>query len=243
MHVAALWHYPLYDAVFKGTGGAFGPQGTMTFVSYRGMCLGLTNEHVTREVLMSPELTLLLGLDTHSPVPGRLVFSTTQENPSFPYDLSIFILDEEKLRASGKLPVKLFSGQLAENDTCLAVGFPAHLRTADADVSTHPMYHIVATCRFISPEKLILRDVIPERVEDLGGISGGAIFQLLSESDYEFVGVLHEGRMAGGNAAGSIDEPIIWIVGNPISESILDDIFAKLGREDLGMATTLPTRW
>ena len=131
MHIAPIFRANPVSVILHGTSENMLDQGTITFVSYRGHCFGITNQHVTQDFeRVTAEKAFMLALRQHVPLPGRLIFTSTASDIDFPYDVSVFILNETAIRAGGKQPVPLIyaSSPVVEGDKYVALGYPGHVR-------------------------------------------------------------------------------------------------------------------
>jgi hypothetical protein len=226
-HAAAFFHANLLDVMRKGSAESIKAQGTMTFLNYRGKCLGVTNQHVIGEYTWPAiEKVFHLALSKHTPLSGRLLFSSTQENHDYPYDVAVFLIPEEVVISGGKIPINLESEyqELCADQMALAVGFPGIERKKKNDLQMeHPLYHVTATCRLASDRKLILQDEATPRksMTRFGGMSGGPIFRLVDGGGYRFSGILFEGR-GFSDTDESRDSSEIWVYGFPFGPHQVD---------------------
>lgn len=213
-HVAPLFRVDPWRFVSDGSHAELSAgrgQGTMTFVTYRDRCFGLTNEHALED-----GRAYALALETHTPLPGRLVYRSDRGDLECPFDVALFELDEDCIRRGGKIPLPVPEHPPVDTleRTCLAVGYPSALRRADpaAPHSVHGLYHIVLPSAGSNARTIMLAGRVPDVPGGVacGGISGGAIMLLHSEADYELLGIVHE-----GNASGTTDAP-----GNEVDLSV-----------------------
>ena len=231
MHIAPIFRADPVKVMFHGTSEQMPNQGTMTFVEYKGHCFGITNQHVTQDFKrVTANHAFMLALKTHIPMPGRLIFSSTRSNIDFPYDVAIFILNGDTVRAGGKVPAPLIhsSSPIVEGEKYLALGYPGHIRGRVGDKSSHPIYDITATCRSISDRVIVLQDDIPpaKSVMRFGGISGGAIIAPSDANDYTIVGIIFEGRGQHEDVEERTSATDIWVYGIPITTTWMDRILS-----------------
>ena len=239
-HVVAIFHANPIELVVEGSPNCIKRrQGSLSLIKYRGHCFGITNQHVIEEATRRQH-TFYVALEKHRPVPGRLLFQSTQANPDLSFDLAVFLLDEEAIRSGNKNPVDLERSFecLSEGDQALAVGFPGtEQRMENLVQMSHGLYHVVAQCHCASDRKIILQEQLTppdNQVIRFGGMSGGAIFRLTNADSYSFSGVVFEGRGFDDRCA---DDPSqtdshrsdqIWIYGFPFGPKDLElalDIF------------------
>jgi hypothetical protein len=211
--------------LFDGTGEALAEQGTMTLVRYKGHLLGITNEHVASNFTRpTHERAFMLGLREHKYMPGHHIFSSTPANIDFPCDIAVFILHEPTIMDGGKIPVEFrATTQPLVGTKYLTVGFPGALRTVEGNEISSPIMHVVATCASASDRNVILHDDIGRKdVASFGGISGGAIFDVIDEESIKLVGITYEGRGPGDTAEQTFSETDVWVYGFPITSDSLD---------------------
>lgn len=221
-HVAAFFYGDSNNSAVSGTSPTFiENQGTMTFIDYRGYCLGITNEHVIRD---SGLRRFYLAFTQHEPIASTLLFKSKENNPDFPFDIAVFLMNRERIIRGGKTPINIDLGHKAimKNKQGLAVGFPGRERFDIKGIQmAHPLYHVVANCESISDRKINLRDINTiqkNKSLELGGLSGGAIFGIESEDKYFFTGIISDAKM---NTSGNE----IWIMGFPLSLKQIDLAF------------------
>lgn len=239
-HVVAIFHANPIELVAEGSPNCIkGRQGTLSLIGYRGHYFGITNQHVVDEATKKQH-AFYVALGRHRPIPGRLLFQSTQANPDLPFDVAVFLLDEAAIRTGNKNPVDLERSfePLSEGDQAIAVGFPSTERRMENPVQmSHGLYHVVAQCHCASDRTIVLQEQLtpPEnRVIRFGGMSGGAIFRLTSADSYSFSGVVFQGRGFDERCA---DDTVqtdshrgdqIWIYGFPFSPESFEralDIF------------------
>ncbi|WP_395317248.1 hypothetical protein [Variovorax sp. UC74_104] len=232
-HIAPIFRVDPVKASLYGTKGAVQEQGTITFVKYQGKCFGLTNQHVIGDVNRPrADAAFMLALDRHTPLPGRLIFSSTPKDTDFPFDLAVFLLDEESITRGGKVFIELTneSCPVQESSKYLAVGYPGALRTETGAQSTHPIFHIVITAMLSSDRKLVFQDEVPATDFEMsfGGISGGAIFDVGEDEKYSIVGIIFQGRGHDDEVEerGSCSD--IWVYGVPIDTRLFDRLLAQV---------------
>lgn len=227
-HCAPLFFNNLLEVILKGSSNTIDGQGTMTFIRYRNRCFGVTNQHVLGDyVRPTKEKVFHVALRKHIPIPGRLLFKSTKENPDFPYDITVFLLDENQIINGGKIPINLEAEYkpIAEQEQGLIVGFPGverHIK--DGLLMAHPLYHVVAKCVSSSDLNIILYEELPsprDREICFGGMSGGPIFQLNGNKCYSFTGIMYEGLWRTDDKKG-ISKNAIWVNGFPFSSEMLD---------------------
>lgn len=233
LHIAPVFRVSPIEVMTQGTSEQMIDQGTMTFISYKGHCFGITNHHVTQDFTRNTaDSAFMLALKKHVPIPGRLIFTSSRSDIDFPFDVSIFILNESAIRAGGKVPAPLIHkhSPILEGEKYLALGYPGHIRGRLTDQTSHPIYHIVATCQSVSDRNLILQDEIPlsSDIMRFGGISGGAIVEPAQDDTYSIVGIIFEGRGQHEDVEQRSSECDIWIYGIPISTSWMDEILSEI---------------
>jgi len=225
---AALFFNDLLEVFLKGSAGTIDGQGTMTFLRYRDRCFGVTNQHVLGDyVRPTKEKVFHVALRKHIPIPGRLLFKSTKDNPDFPFDFAVFLLDESQIINGGKFPINLEAEYtpMAEHEQGLAIGFPGierHIR--DGLTMAHPLYHVVAKCVSASDRQIVLHEELPppcDKVIRFGGMSGGPIFRLNGNECYSFAGIMFEGRGFADTEEG-VSENEIWVYGFPLSNDMFD---------------------
>ena len=225
-HCVALFSNTVEDLLRGGSGKNIINQGTMTLVKYGKYCLGITNEHVVSASQSAGVIVVNhLALRRHEPLPGRLLFTSTKENPDCPYDIGIFLIFEPIILAGGKVPYTLDINPqpLRVGELALAVGFPGAERTVGPRRAAHPLYHVASTCNASTDRQIILRDNIPSKDRRLkfGGMSGGPIFRETDDNGCELVGIVFQGRgFADSENLNPQDE--IWVWGFPINTAVLD---------------------
>ncbi|WP_454902886.1 hypothetical protein [Variovorax gossypii] len=241
-HIAPIFRVNPVKVAIHGTKGAIQDQGTITFVKYQGKCFGLTNGHVIGDVdRPRADAAFMLALDKHTPLPGRLIFSSTPRDTDFPFDLAVFLLDEESITRGGKLFVDLTneSCPILESAKYLAVGYPGVLRTENNTQSVHPIFHIVVTSVLSSDRKLVFHDEVPASAFEMrfGGISGGAIFDIRDGDNYSIAGIIFEGRGHDDEVDERGSATDIWVYGVPLDtrfiDRLLDHVSAAGGTLDL----------
>ena len=240
LHIAPIFKESPLQAAVKGSGREMRDQGTMTFIFYRDMCFGITNQHVTQNFKRpTSEEAMVLALSTHVPMPGRLIFSSTRTNADFPHDVSVFILNEDSIRAGGKTPLPLVhrKSPVIEKSRYLALGYPGHMRSHTEIGTRHPIYHIVATCVLSSERQFILQDELPASSEVMrfGGVSGGAVVETDDDGGYSLVGVIFEGRGQHEDVEHRVNEKDIWVYGVPIDQKWMDYILSDVHSKGLSL--------
>jgi hypothetical protein len=237
-HTAAFFYAKPIDILNKGSAESIQRnQGTITFINYRGLCLGITNEHVVEDYDgPGKDRVYYIALNKHETLPGRLLFKSTQDKPDFSFDIAIFLLDQDTILKGGKIPIELDKcyGELKKDDIGLAVGFPGvERRRKDSMHMAHGIYHVLAKC-VNSPDRMIIlqEKLAPptDRIIRFGGMSGGPIFHFISEDNYNFSGIMFEGRGFHEEENASPGEDI-WIYGFPLGPEQLDSAF-KLFKPD-----------
>lgn len=230
-HATAMFFGKSLDLLSKGSAKYIDDQGTLTLFCYRGLCLGVTNQHVVGEYAgPSKDKLFHIALRRHQPIPGRLLFKSTQGNPDFPFDIAVFLLDRTTIVAGGKSPIDLSESfePLEEGDQALAVGFPGRERYIENEFRmAHPIYHVIATCVCASDRKIVLYEKLcppSDRTVRFGGMSGGPIFRLRSPYHYSFSGILFEGRGFDDNRNGARGDEI-WVYGFPLGPAQLEHAF------------------
>jgi hypothetical protein len=124
-----------------------------------------------------------MALNTHQPFVQQPLFTSTQDNPDFPFDIALFELEEGVILRGGKIPVDVDQDALlAEGDPLLAVGFPKDRREVldEQGYVAHGIYHVVARAIGISDRNIELHERLPDTKQKtwhFGGMSGGPIFQ------------------------------------------------------------------
>lgn len=239
-HIAPIFRANPLDVMIHGTSEDMRDQGTMTFVTYKGHCFGITNQHVTQDFeRVTANSAFMLALQKHIPMPGRLIFTSKQSDIDFPYDLSIFILNETSVRSGGKAPAPLIHevSPVVEGNYYIALGYPGHKRGRLDDTTVHPIYHIVATCQSVSDRKLVLQDDLPSSgdVMRFGGISGGAIVAPLSDNEYSIVGIVFEGRGQHEDVEQRYSASDIWVYGIPITTVWMDRILTDVQARNISL--------
>jgi hypothetical protein len=181
----------------------------------------------------------MLALQEHVPLPGRLIFTSTQHDVDFPYDLSVFVLNEGIIRAGGKHPIPLVNATspVKVGEKYLALGYPGHIRGIVADKTSHPIYHIVATCQLISDRMLVLQDEISPSSDTIrfGGISGGAILDPLPDDTYSIVGIVFEGRGKDEDVEERSSANDMWVYGIPITTTWMDHILEDVKARNISL--------
>ena len=212
-------------------------QGTITFVQYEDLVLGLTCCHVTENIDVSdPSKVFGLGLPRQAMLaPSSVIMhSNLPSAPELPEDLAIFVFKNsmKKLTDGGKAPCKLrmdkpnFTNDV--EDVLLAVGFPAKERRFHAEKGQweHRLAHIWGTCRSHTENSIWLVDDFAddERVIHFGGVSGGGIFRILDEQEmkYELVGIAWEGRGINEPDGEGKVQPNANVIGFPIWREVID---------------------
>jgi hypothetical protein len=233
LHIAPIFRVNPLDAAIHGTSEDMVDQGTMTFVTYKGHCFGLTNQHVVGDFQrVPPQSAFMLALDRHRPLPGRLIFVSDASNIDFPHDIAVFILHEPTIRSGGKAPIPLVHPQnpVVEGETYLALGYPGHVRGRAGDHTVHPIYHIVTTCISASDRKLVFHDELApsQDVMRFGGISGGAIMTSDTDDNYSLAGIVFEGRGQHEDVEQRSSDTDIWVYGVPVSATWMDQILADV---------------
>ena len=239
-HIAPIFRVSPVDVMFHGTSEQMLDQGTMTFVSHQGRCFGITNQHVTQDFQrVTADRAFMLALHRHIAMPGRLIFTSTRSDVDFPYDIAVFILDESSIRAGGKVPISLVheTSPIAEGNKYLAFGYPGHIRGRSGDKTSHPIYHITATCQSLSDRMLVLQDELPPANELMrfGGISGGAIVELSDNDDYSLVGIVFEGRGQHEDVEHRSSTTDIWVYGIPVTTTWMDAILSDVRRRNISL--------
>lgn len=239
-HIAPIFLANPLDVMIHGTNEDMPNQGTMTFVTYKGHCFGITNQHVTQDFKrVTANTALMLALQKHTPMPGRLIFTSKQSDIDFPYDLSIFILNEAIVRSGGKVPAPLIHevSPVVEGSYYLALGYPGHKRGRLDNTTAHPIYHIVATCQSISDRMLVLQNDLPPSVDPMhfGGISGGAIVTPIADNEYSIVGIIFEGRGQHDDVEQRSSASDIWVYGIPITTVWMDRILADVQARNISL--------
>ena len=200
----------------------------MTFLNYHDRCFGVTNKHVLGDyVRPTKEKVFHVALRKHLPIPGRLLFKSSKYNADFPFDIAVFLLDEDEIKKGGKIPINLDAeySPMDEQEQGLAIGFPGierHVR--DGITMAHPLYHVVAKCISTSDLQMILYEELPPprgKTIRFGGMSGGPIFRLIGNESYSFTGIMFEGRGFADNENGVSDNEI-WIYGFPLTNDMFD---------------------
>ena len=228
-HIAPIFQANPVEVMFQGTSEQMVNQGTMTFISYKGHCFGITNQHVTKDFArVTADTAFMVALRRHDPVPGRLIFSSLQSDFDSPFDVAVFILNEAVVRAGGKIPAPIVHSMspVVEGKKYMALGYPGHLRGRVEDKTSHPIYHIVATCQLISDRKIVLQDDLPPASHQMqfGGISGGAILNVESDNRYSIVGIVFEGRGQHEDVEQKSGASDIWIYGIPLTTTWMDSV-------------------
>lgn len=181
----------------------------------------------------------MLALQNHTPMPGRLIFTANETDIDFPFDLSVFILNESVVRAGGKTPAPLIheKSPIVEGGCYMALGYPGHIRGILGHVTSHPIYHIVATCRLISDRKLVLHDELASTSEVIrfGGISGGAIITVLPDDTYSIVGIVFEGRGQNDEVEQRTSKTDIWVYGIPLTAKLMDRILEDVQARNISL--------
>lgn len=196
-HAAALFFGEIPDLIWKGSGRYIQAQGTITFIRYRNRCFGVTNDHVYHAP-SSKTVVWHMALNTHQPFLQQPLFASTQNNPDFPFDIALFELDEGVILRGGKMPVDVNQDALlTEGDPLLAVGFPKRRRKLldEQGYVAHGLYHVVATAIGISDRNIELHESLLDPKQKrwhFGGMSGGPIFQVTSETSYRLAGIIHQ---------------------------------------------------
>jgi len=230
-HAAAIFYGKPVDFINKGSAEGIESQGTITFISYKGLCFGVTNEHVAENYDgPNKDRVYYIALRKHVPLPGRLLFKSTKDKPDLPFDIAVFLLDEAAIINGGKIPILIDKryGQLKEGDMGFAVGFPGVERRRKNSIQmAHGIYHIVAKCISSSDRLIILYEKLApslDRIVKFGGISGGSIYRVESEDDYTLTGIIFQGR---GHHEEANKDPNdgIWIWGFPIGPDLFDKAF------------------
>jgi hypothetical protein len=240
-HCAAITYGDLSDFIWKGSAKYIKQQGTITFIEYKGECYGITNNHVVEDACLArvqnnKYYVFVIALKEHTRVKGFPIFRSNPQNPDFPYDIAIFHLNRKEIIDGGKQPINLQVEPLKvnEGDKLLAVGFPGKERqTISSEIMAHQMYHVVATCHSISDRQIILHDHLPDKRQDarFPGISGGPIFSVTEDYNYQLQGIVHEGR----GFCEMIDRKLveyddIWVWGHPFSIKHLEQALALAKR-------------
>lgn len=231
-HIAPILRVNPMKVAFLGSKGATLDQGTITFVKYQDRFFGLTNSHVVGDLTRPrADAAFLLALNKHTPLPGRLIFSSNTQDIDFPFDVAVFLLDKGTIEEAGKefIELKHQSCPVREETKYLAAGYPGAHRREVEEQSFHPIFHIVTTCVLSSDRKLVFQDEIPESelVMRFGGISGGAIFDVADDDEYSLVGLVFEGRGHDDVVEEQVSSNDIWLYGIPLSTTLMDRILAK----------------
>jgi hypothetical protein len=208
-------------------------QATMTFVSIAGRTLGLTNDHVLRDSngrLVTSEMTFKLALNEHTAMPGTLLYHTNERNPDAPFDLAVFDVDDAVLRRGERVPIAFDAAPVVplEETLILGVGYPSARRghVGDLCMTTHPVMQIFATIRGISERRIVASDEVFHVDDagslDVGGMSGGALYVVEDDGDYQLAGIINEGEVrVEANDQGSIG---LWLFGFPLPLDLLKTI-------------------
>ncbi|MBA3571030.1 MAG: trypsin-like peptidase domain-containing protein [Pyrinomonadaceae bacterium] len=230
-HAVALFFGSFMDLVNKGSADYIKAQGTLTLISYRGLCFGVTNERVVQDYERPTKDKLFhIALKRHTRLPGRLLFKSKQDNVDFPFDLAVFVLHEATIRNGGKVPIQLdvMYEPINPDDQALAIGFPgAEREKRDEQMMSHRLYHVVANCVGASDRKIVLYEKLssPEtKPHRFGGMSGGPIFRLKTAESVAFSGILFEGRGFGDADSEQIGDEI-WVYGFPLGPKGLERAF------------------
>ena len=112
----------------------------------------------------------------------------------------------------------------------MAVGFPGSQRgMVDRYTMGHRLFHVVGRCERASDRKLILRESFEEEkpAHQFGGMSGGPIFSLSDNGNYEFRGIIFLGKGFGDVEEGDPPSKEFWIWGFPFSGDTLEKACAK----------------
>jgi hypothetical protein len=225
-HVVPIFRVDPAQVALYGTPEKLEGQGTMTLIKHMGRCFGVTNEHVAS----GHGASFMLALDRHTPLPGRRVFSSKSRDIDFPYDIAVFLLDEETILRGGKEPIALAHEHcpVTVSEQCLAVGYPGDLRHQTPEESVHPLFHIVARAHLVSDRSIVLQEELPmwRRKMRFGGISGGAIFHLTNTGGYDLAGIIAEGRGQHDQVASVVQQSDIWVYGVPIGTAWLERILS-----------------
>lgn len=204
-------------------------QGTMTLVRWKKRVYGLTNHHVVNAYrIREGEPTIpCLALKPWGPIPGRIVYESLDESQP---DLAVIqITDESALKAAGKTPHDLpATPNLPElEELTLCVGYPGNERKPlTSQVMKHPIFHVLTTCRYKAPDRLVFRDHEADVDADvrLGGFSGGVIFRLGTSDGYSFTGLIYEGAGPADLKDGLLGTDGIHIFGFPFYGMMLDSL-------------------
>ncbi|MCK5217920.1 trypsin-like peptidase domain-containing protein [bacterium] len=192
---------------------------TLTFVEWKGRCLGITNQHVVAEKYRwnSQQLLFTLALPRPRPLPGRLIFSSQRKDFDLPFDIAVFGLDRDVILSGGKNFYQLEedSPRIQEGEEVLVVGFPGNKR------SPSKAKHLWATCRLFSDRKIWLESRLNPREKrwNLGGLSGGPIFRIGKDGSYRLAGIVY-----AGNESQDVRWPVVNILGFPINRELKDKI-------------------
>ncbi|HET6431694.1 hypothetical protein [Dyella sp.] len=232
-HCAALFYGTLSNLIWKGSDNFIEGQGTLTFLRYKGHLFGVTNEHVVKKAIdayedKTDQYVFLVALQKHEQIRAMPIARFTQDDPHVPFDLAIFRLPECFLDGSDKTPINLNQSTpilLAPGSKGLAVGFPgSHRKVVSPQTMSHRLFHVVATCHGISDRKIILQDAFdqPGPEHRFGGMSGGPVFALTGDHNYEFQGILFEGRGFGDVGPDDLPGTENWIWAFPFSGELLE---------------------
>ena len=198
-HSAALFYGEIADLLWKGSAEYIEAQGTITFIRYRNRCFGITNHHVY-DAATSRTAVWHIALNSHQPFLTKPLFTSTKEKPDYPFDIAVYELDEGLIRRGGKIPHDLgCDAVLAQGDHLLAVGFPGcERKILDEQTSIqHGLYYVVASAAGLSDRNIELYEELSDvkaTIWHVGGMSGGPIFQVTSETSYTLAGIIYEAQ-------------------------------------------------
>lgn len=230
-HATAIFYGGFLNLLTKGSAEYIEAQGTLTLLSYRDLCLGVTNQHVLGDYSRpTNDKVFNVAFTKHQPIPGRLLFKSKQGNADFPYDIAVFLLDRATVVNGGKFPLELSESfeRLNIGDQALAIGFPGIERHIKNEFQmAHPLYHVVGQCIHASDRTIVLHEKLrppEERIIRFRGMSGGPIFRLDSPHGYSFSGISFQGRGFDENDDSTRGDDI-WVHGFPFGPEEIDHAF------------------
>lgn len=219
-----------------------GVQGTMTFISYNGRCYGLTCDHVLKSAIShvgKDYVVWMIGtLNRDLPLPkDNLIFRGGDK-----FDLAIFELPCDFISRGNKTPLNIISNRYLTKigkETLLICGYPGeyrHQNPANRKQRVHELSKIVLTCHIQDDSRYYLENTL--KAEDIlagftdekeiaihmGGISGGGLYRLDTDSEvYFLVGIIHSSLP---KCCGT-DEVFIPVEALPVHAELLKTIISQ----------------
>jgi len=240
------------DLVFKHIQEGSVRSGTLTFIRYRGELLALTCRHVVLALRQRREqwrsemfkkyktepdhvpfhLYTPIGLNQFhffyelTPVPPNLDGSEP--------DVAIARVDIDVITRLGRVPL-VFADKKTLPETGIACGYPEQQRTVTAGEHLNNLapkfVACTATLQVTGKGDLLLQDEISESngVDNLSGMSGGPILWS-DHKRFGLAGIVYEGSDIQGGEGRLMEGSGIWIRGERISTSKLDEWLLHIPR-------------